>query len=91
MNLSLSNWTPFGCVKTPFAVLEGIWKKAAEVMNDPLKISPAPGCSPFARMVEEKASFGNCRKRWKCDTDCPNYKAFGICSRQANQDLMSIF
>jgi hypothetical protein len=89
-----------GSVKTPFPILEGIWKKAAEILNDPMKISSAPGCSPLARMVESKT-----RKRphlvmpgrdgkFMCDADCPNYKAFGICSHvvsaaEANHMLSS--
>jgi len=43
-------------VTTPTAVLEGIWKKAAELLSDPHKLVPAPGCSPLARMVASKTS-----------------------------------
>lgn len=75
-----------GRVKTPLVVLEGIWKKATEIVNDPLKISPAPGCSPHARMVESKTGkrphlvTSGKGGKFMCDADCPNYKSFGICS-----------
>ena len=45
-------------VTTPNAVLEGIWKKARELVGDPHKLVPAPGCSPLARMVASKTSKG---------------------------------
>ena len=35
-------------VKTPEPVLQGIWKKAAELVTNPHKMSLAPGCSPSA-------------------------------------------
>ena len=35
-------------VKTPEPVLQGIWKKAAELVTNPCKMSLAPGCSPLA-------------------------------------------
>ena len=73
-------------VKTPHVVLEGIWKKATDIVNDPLKISSAPGCSSLARMVESRTgkrphlvTTGKGGK-FMCDSDCPNYKSFGICS-----------
>lgn len=73
-------------MKTPLVVLQGIWKKATDLINDPLKISPAPGCSPHARMVESKTgkrphlvTSGKSGK-FMCDSDCPNFKSLGICS-----------
>ena len=32
-------------VKSPKPVLQGIWKKAAELLPIPHKIVPAPGCN----------------------------------------------
>ena len=73
-------------VTTPTAVLEGIWKKAAELLSDPHKLVPAPGCSPLARMVASKTGrrphlvTPGKDGRFACDSDCPNFKCFGICS-----------
>ena len=73
-------------VKTPEPVLQGIWKKAAELVTNPCKMSLAPGCSPLARMVESTSgnkphlvSPGKGGK-FTCDGECPNYKSFAICS-----------
>ena len=41
-------------VMTPNAVLEGIQKKAKEIVGDPNKIVPAPGCFTLPQMVEYK-------------------------------------
>ena len=73
-------------VKTPEPVLQGIWKKAAELVTNPCKMSLAHGCSPLARMVESTSgnkphlvSPGKGGK-FTCDSECPNYKSFAICS-----------
>ena len=70
-------------VKTLEPVLQGIWKKANP---NPHKMSLAPRCSPLARMVEstsgKKPHLVSPGKRGKftCDSECPNYKSFAICS-----------
>ena len=73
-------------VKTPKPVLQGIWKKAAKLVTNPHKMPPAPGCSPLARMMESTSgkkphpvSPGKGGK-FICDSKCPNYKSFAICS-----------
>ena len=85
-SLSVQLLSIAGEVRTPTAVFEGIWKKAAELVSDPHKIVPAPGCSLLARMVESRTGTRphlvtpGKGKRFACDADCANYKAFGVCS-----------
>ena len=73
-------------LSTPMAVLEGIWKKAAVLVADPKKIALAPGCSSLARMVASKTGtrphlvLPGKGAKFMCDSECPNYKSFGICS-----------
>ena len=83
-------WNAFAnCVMTPNAVLDGIWKKAEETVDDPNKIVPAPGFSELAQMVESKTAKQphlvtpgkGCR--FSCENEYPNYKRFGICSHVA--------
>ena len=86
VSLSVELPTFADCVMTPNPVLEGIWKKAEETVGDPQKIVPAPGCSALARMVESKTAkrphlvTPGKGGRFSCDSECPNYKSFGICS-----------
>ena len=67
-------------------MLEGIWKKAAELVSTPHKIASAPGCSVLARMVESKSGkrphLVNPGKggKFACDGSCPNYKSVSLCS-----------
>ena len=73
-------------VKTPQPVLEGIWRKATELVSTPQKIALAPGCSALARMVESKSGkrphlvTPGKGGKFACDNSCPNYKCFGLCS-----------
>ena len=77
-------------INIPFPCLEGIWKKAVDLISTPGNITPAPGHSPEVKMV---ASYsGHCPHlvipyksgMYKCDTDCLNYKSMphsmGLCS-----------
>ena len=66
--------------------LKGIWKKAEELLQSPTSMSPAPGQPESARMVISRGgkrphlvvpSKGG---RFKCDSDCINFKSLGICS-----------
>ena len=73
-------------VKTPQPVLEGIWRKASELISAPQKIVPAPGCSVLARMVESKSGqrphlvTPGKGGKFACDSSCAKYKSFGLCS-----------
>ena len=73
-------------VKTPKPVLEGIWRKASELISAPQKIVPAPGCSVLAHMVESKSGqrphlvTPGKGGKFACDSSCANYKSFGLCS-----------
>ena len=73
-------------VNIPFPCLEGIWKKAADLITTPGNITPAPGNSPEVKMV---TSYSGQRPHlvmpcksgmYKCDSDCLNYKSMGLCS-----------
>ena len=70
--------------------------------NNPQKIVTAPGCSPLSRMVESKTGkrphlVSPCKAhKFSCDSDCPNFKSFGICSHivavaEVNQMLLDCF
>ena len=67
------------------AVLQGIWKKAKELINNQNKIALAPGCSTLSRMVESKSGgrphlvTEGKGSKFTCDSACANYKAFKIC------------
>ena len=73
-------------VSTPLESLKGIRKKAEELLQLPNSMSPAPGQPDEARMVI--SSSGNrphlvipCKgDRFKCDTECINFKSLGLCS-----------
>ena len=73
-------------VKNPQPVLEGIWRKASELISAPHKIASAPGCSFLARMVESKSDkrphlvTPGKGGKFACYSSCPNYKSFGLCS-----------
>ena len=38
-------------LKVPLGSIEGIWKKASELVSDTAAISPAPGYGPECKMV----------------------------------------
>ena len=73
-------------VRVPLNCLEGIWSKAAELLNTPDAIVPAPGVGPGAKFV---LSYSGKRPHLvvpkkggavACDQDCPNWKSLGICA-----------
>ena len=72
-------------VRAPRTCLEGIWRKATELIKTDGAIVAAPGVQ-HAKLV--LSSRGNkphlvTIKRggvFSCDNDCPNWKAMGICS-----------
>ena len=73
-------------VTIPLPCLEGIWKKATDLLNTPRSISPAPGHPNEARMVMSLTGHRPhlvlpCKgSQFKCDSDCLNFKSLGICS-----------
>lgn len=73
-------------VRIPSNSLEGIWKKASELLNTDNAIVPAPGGGVNAKLV---LSYRGTRPHlvapkkgggFVCDSDCPNWKALNICA-----------
>ena len=73
-------------VRVPRSSLEGIWSKAAELLKTDGAIVTAPGVGVDAKYV---LSYSGRKPHlvvptkeggFKCDSDCPNWKALGICS-----------
>ena len=73
-------------VTIPQPCLQGIWKKAEELLNSPGSITAAPGNSEEARMVLSRSGqrphlVVPCKGgKYKCDPNCANFKSLGICS-----------
>jgi len=75
-----------GDSKVPFASIQGIWRKAEELLVDSNSIAPAPGFDEEAgaKMVRSRSGKSpHLVKCWKggrvsCDSDCPNWKSIGI-------------
>lgn len=77
-------------LKIPLQSIQGIWKKASELINNPTAISPAPGYGPECKVVMSRhgkrphlvtKGKGN---KFSCDNDCPNWKSLGICSHSVS-------
>lgn len=73
-------------VRIPLNSLEGIWKKAAELLKTEGAIVPAPGVGDDAKFV---LSYSGHRPHlvvpknggsFACDQDCPNWCALKMCS-----------
>ena len=73
-------------MNVPLPSMEGIWRKARDLIGDPSGMSPAPGQSPQARMV---LSFSGKTPHmvtptqgggFNCDSNCPNWKSLNLCS-----------
>ena len=73
-------------VLIPRPVINAIWTKATELLNEPNAVCISPGGSHKNRVVK---SFSNVRPhlvtakkngQYACDNDCPNWKSLGICS-----------
>ena len=84
--LSLDVEAAFKIVNIPRTCLEGMWLKAAELLNKEHAIVPAPGQSPEAKMV---LSYSGKAPHMvtpvgggglNCDANCVNWKSLGICS-----------
>ena len=73
-------------VRVPQNCLEGIWNKAAELLKADDAIAPAPGVGNDAKFVlsyrGKKPHLVIPKKgiTFACDSDCPNWKALGICA-----------
>ena len=73
-------------VNIPLNCLEGVWAKAVELINTSNAIVPAPGQDPEVRMVLSYSGkvphmvTPNKGGEFCCDSNCPNWKAMGICS-----------
>ncbi len=73
-------------VTIPQPCLQGIWQKAEELLNSSGSITEAPGNSAQSRMVLSRSGLRPhlvvpCKGgRFKCDSDCANFKSLGICS-----------
>ena len=72
-------------VNIPLSCLEGVWAKAIQLINTSNAIVPAPGQDPEARMVLSYSGklphmvTPNKGGEFCCDSNCPNWKAMGIC------------
>ena len=70
----------------PLTCMEGIWRKASELLRDPSAMVAAPGQSLEARMV---LSYSGSTPHlvtpvkgggYSCDSSCPNWKSMAFCS-----------
>ena len=70
----------------PIVAIEGVARKAAEILDMSNGIVPAPGCSELSRMVMSKSGkrphlvSPNKNGSMACNSDCPHFKSAGICS-----------
>ena len=68
------------------SVLEAIWTKAKELLNDPKAICMVPGGNEKDRIVKSSSGLrphvATAKKmgKYSGDTECPNFKSLGICS-----------
>ena len=73
-------------LKIPLATVQGIWKKAEDLLREPGSISSAPGYGTRCKMVLSRSGkrphLVTCGKggKFSCDGECPNWKAMNICS-----------
>ena len=85
-SLSVNINTIATIVRAPLACLEGIWKKAADLLKTKDSMVPAPGvdgeanfvlrCTrPRPHLVVPKKGGG-----FSCDENCPSWKVLKICS-----------
>lgn len=85
---------------TPLPVLEGIWKKASELLSEQNAVVKAPGHDDKARMVNSVSGPRPhlvVRKKggqYGCDKSCPNWQSLSICAHavaaaEDNGDLIT--
>ena len=72
--------------KVPLASIQGIWKKAEELLAQPNAVVTAPGFDASVKMVASKSGKrphlvkSGKGGRVSCDSDCPNWRSLNICS-----------
>ena len=72
--------------KVPLASIQGIWKKAEELLAQSNALVTAPGFDANVKMVASRSGkrphLVKCGKggRVSCDNECPNWKSLNICS-----------
>lgn len=72
--------------KVPLASIQGIWKKAEELLAQPNAVVTAPGFDANVKMVASKSGKrphlvkSGKGGRVSCDNDCPNWRSLNICS-----------
>jgi hypothetical protein len=71
----------------PKCSIEGMYKKACELVNSPGNITQAPGCPDDARVVASRSGIrphivmpGKAKGQFLCESSCINWKSYGICS-----------
>jgi len=73
-------------MNVPLTCMEGVWRKAGELLQDSDAMVAAPGQSPEARMVLSYAGKAPHLVTpvkgggYNCDSSCPNWKSIGFCS-----------
>lgn len=67
--------------------VEGMYRKASELVTIPGNITAAPGCPTDARVVASRSGVkphivmpGKAKGQFVCETSCINWKSYGICS-----------
>ena len=66
-------------LKVPLSAIEGVWRKASELLSEPTAISSAPGYSSECKMVMSRSGkrphlvTKGKGARFSCDSDCPNW------------------
>ena len=66
-------------INIPFQSLQGIWRKAEELLSSSDNLTPALGHGAAARMVRSTTAPGK-GGRFQCDSECLHYKSLEICS-----------
>ncbi len=73
-------------LKIPLESIQGIWKKAAELLSHPNAIASAPGYGPDCKMVMSRRGkrphliTTTKNGKYICDNECLNYKSLGVCA-----------
>ena len=83
------------CTRLPINCLQGIWNKAAELLKTENAIVAPPGSDNGAKFVlsyrGSKPHLVTPKKTevFACDSECPNWKALGICAHSVAVAEMS--
>lgn len=73
-------------LKVTLATVQGIWKKAEDLLSEPGSISSAPGYDSKCKMVLSRSGkrphLVTCGRsgKFSCDNECPNWKLMNLCS-----------